>query len=178
MYSSDYSFNGMSRIGNDQDYLDITSLQNTMQANYLLQNNNLGGGMGISNSAMSFALSQPGVNYAGAGMPSNNVDVESHLKISTTQCHPVGHLMLQQRPFLTVPYLGRGSANAIVEHELMMGDRQSNRRSVNKLSERSDQKFITRPLVDTRERERYVSNTGYQTFGVDSRGANRDSTRA
>ncbi len=42
-----------------------------------------------------------------------------------------------ERPFATVPYLGRGNGNPELESQLQQGDQVINRKSVNHLAEKS-----------------------------------------
>ena len=135
---SSYTFDNMSRIGLDECCKSQGDLQNVNSANYMLQNYH------ISDCSMkntiNLATTQPGIMYNG-GFNSNfcgtNIDTNSKLLIGTIQTHPRCHIDLFQRPFATVPFLGRGSVNPIIESQIQQGDTSVNKRSVNNLSEKS-----------------------------------------
>jgi hypothetical protein len=76
-----------------------------------------------------------------------NIDDSSKLLIGSIQTHPRCHIDLFQRPFATVPYLGRGSVNPIIESQIQQGEQIVNKRSVNNLSEKSYIKYHQTPLL-------------------------------
>jgi hypothetical protein len=76
-----------------------------------------------------------------------NIDANSKLLIGSIQTHPRCHIDLFQRPFATVPYLGRGSVNPIIESQIQQGEQIVNKRSVNNLSEKSYIKYHQTPLL-------------------------------
>ncbi len=177
-YSS-FAFNNSGRLGNDDSFRDITSVQNAQSCSYVMQN--YAGGCGTPQQAVGFALSQPMVNYTGAGLPPSKVDAESKLLISTLQTHPKGHLILHPRMYATVPYLGRGPCpDAMVELEMQAGSQYTNRRSVNQLAERNYDGYRRRHLLPEQEetqRGTYVSNAGRgwaELHGVSVRSEHRD----
>ena len=146
-YVSDYTFNGMSRIGNDNALLDQTAIQNTLACNYLLQNYRTED-CELSK-IRSFATSQPGIIYAGGhgGLNGCNIDVSSQLSIGSIQTAPKGRIDLFARPFATVPFLGRGAVDPVVEAQILQGESSTNRRSVNRLAEKSHIKYRNTPLI-------------------------------
>ena len=77
---------------------------------------------GMSN-PINFATKQPNVFYKGShgGLGGCNIDKDSKLKLGTIQTNPKCRISLQQRPFLTVSFLGRGPSRPIVESRLMQG---------------------------------------------------------
>jgi hypothetical protein len=145
---SNYTFENMSRIGNDRCYIDQEAIQNTNSCNYLLQNffaNDC-----TMRSPIALATNQPGVFYNG---PSNVgsggcfVDNSSKLTIGTIQTHPKAKIDLYQRPFLTVPFLGRGSVSSVLESQIQQGEAITNKRSVTRLGEKSYMKYHNTPLI-------------------------------
>jgi hypothetical protein len=145
---SDFTFYGLSRIGDDNCSIDQRTIQNTNSCNYLLDNFytsdcNMRG-------VVNLATSQPCINYKG-GMGSDfcgsNIDTNSRLLIGSVQTNPRCRIDLFQRPFATVPYLGRGSVDPILESELMQGQQNSDRKTETNLSERSYIKYQTIPLI-------------------------------
>jgi len=146
--SSGYTFNQLSRIGMDDCNLSQTDIQNTASCNYLTQN------FFASDCTMrrpiDFAVSQPGVMYKGGhmvGAGGCNINDSSKLQIGTIQTHPKCRIDLFHRPFATVPFLGRGSVNPVMEAQLMQGELFTNKKSVNPLAEKSYIKYHQTPLL-------------------------------
>ncbi len=166
---SSYTFDNMSRIGLDECCKSQGDLQNVNSANYMLQNYH------ISDCSMkntiNLATTQPGIMYNG-GFNSNfcgtNIDTNSKLLIGTIQTHPRCHIDLFQRPFATVPFLGRGSVNPIIESQIQQGDTSVNKRSVNNLSEKSYIKYSHTPLLSSVYNK--VNNPANYVEGVASKG--------
>lgn len=180
---SDYTFNNMGRIGNDNCSVDQKSLQNSSSCSYLLQN------YFISdcnmNKVKNLATSQPCINYSGAyGLSVNgcNVDDNSKLLIGTTQTHPRCRIDLYQRPFVTVPYLGRGSVDPILESQIQQGEEITNKRSITHLTEKSHLKYHITPLLPSVQENIQNPNnliensasSGWIRGGVPSRELTRD----
>jgi len=90
------------------------------------------------------------------------------LLIGTIQTHPRCRIDLFHRPFATVPYLGRGSVDPVMEAEIQQGDMSTNKRSINKLAEKSYIPYSNTPLLsDVRDR---MTNPAYSVEGVASQG--------
>ena len=109
-----YTFDNLSRIGNDACTQDQNTIQNIQASNYLLQN------YFINDCSMkqpiALATAQPGIMYnggSGSGAGGCNIDSSSDLLIGSVQTHPKSRISLFQRPFATVPFLGRGSVDPI-----------------------------------------------------------------
>jgi len=169
MTSHGFLFENMSRIGNDSCSLDQRSLQDVQSCNYTLQNY-FANDCSMKN-PISLATTQPCVNYKGGfnvGAGGCNIDENSQLMIGTIQTHPRCRISLFQRPFSTVPYLGRGSVDPVMEAEIQQGEMLTNKRSVNHLSETSYLKYSNTPLLsDVAER---MTNPAYSVEGVASEG--------
>ena len=136
-FIKEYGFNNLSRIGEDECSLGQRCIQNVEAANYMLQNY-------FSNDCtmkrpIEFATSQPSINYKGGhqtGIGGCNIDQNSQLLIGGSELtHPRCRISLLQRPFATVPFMGRGPSNPYLESQLQQGDYLTNKRSVNLLSE-------------------------------------------
>lgn len=166
---SSYTFDNMSRIGNDSCAQDQTTIQNIQSCNYLLENYRLAD-CGMKN-PIDFATSQPGVNYSGSnsmGIGGCNVDDNSNLLLGGTQTHPKCRIDLFQRPFATVPYLGRGAVDPVMEAQIQQGEMNTNRRTVTNLTEKSFLKYNQTPLLPS-VKER-VSNAAYSVEGAAAEG--------
>jgi len=166
---SSYTFENMSRIGNDSCCIDQNSIQNVISCNYMLQN------YFASDCSMKkpieLATTQPGIFYNGGynvGAGGCNINTSSQLQIGTIQTHPKCRIDLFQRPFATVPYLGRGSVNPIIEAQIQQGEAIVNKKSVNNLSEKSYLKYHQTPLLASVKDK--VTNPVHSVEGVASQG--------
>ena len=180
---SGYTFNNLSRIGLDNCNVSQTDIQNVASCNYLTQNF-FASDCSMKN-PIDLATMQPGVMYNGGyntGAGGCNIDESSQLQIGTIQTHPRSHIDLFQRPFATVPFLGRGSVNPVMESQIQQGEQLVNKRSVNNLSEKSYIKYHQTPLLPAVKQtidnpanqiESDASN-GWVRGGVPSRELTRD----
>ena len=98
------------------------------------------------------------------------------------QTHPRCRIDLFQRPFATVPFLGRGSVNPVMEAQIQQGESLVNKRSINNLSEKSYIKYHQTPLLPSIKEtmcnpSNYVegsASSGWIRGGVPSRELTRD----
>jgi hypothetical protein len=165
-FVSDYTFNNMSRLSNDGCCIDQGSIQNSAACSYLLQNY-FTQDCSMKN-ARALATSQPCINYSGSDMCGLNIDTSSKLTIGGIQCHPKTKIDLFSRPFATVPYLGRGSVDPILESQIQQGEGITNKRSVTRLMEKSYLKYHTTPLIP--EVKQNIQNPNLMIEGVASEG--------
>jgi hypothetical protein len=133
---------------------------------------------------INLATSQPGIMYNGgynSGSGGCNIDDSSKLQIGSIQTHPRCHIDLFQRPFATVPYLGRGSVNPIMESQIQQGEQIVNKKSTSNLSEKSYIKYHQTPLLPAVQEKIKNSSIesdasqGWIRGGVPSRELTRDS---
>jgi hypothetical protein len=180
---SNYTFNNLSRIGLDDCCKSQTDIQNVASCNYSTQNY-FAADCTMKNPRQ-LATSQPGIMYNGgygSGSGGCNINDSSNLSIGTIQTHPKCRIDLFHRPFATVPYLGRGAVNPIMESQIMQGEQLVNKRSVNNLSEKSYIKYHQTPLLPAvKQRLDNSSNKiegdaseGWIRGGVPSRELTRD----
>ena len=180
---SGYTFDNMSRIGLDECSLSQDMIQNVSACNYMTQN------FFASDCSMKkpidLATTQPGIMYNGGynvGAGGCNINDASKLQIGTIQTNPRCRIDLFHRPFATVPYLGRGSVNPVIESQMLQGEQNNNKRSVNNLSEKSYIKYQQTPLLPAvREKidnpANKIENVAYDGWvrgGVPSRELTRD----
>ena len=178
---SSYTFQNMSRIGLDQCNVSQTDIQNVVSCNYMTQNF-FASDCSMKN-PIALATTQPGIMYNGGfnvGAGGCNINDSSKLQIGSIQTNPKARIDLFQRPFSTVPYLGRGSVNPVMEAQIQQGEQLVNKRSVNNLSEKSYIKYHQTPLLpavkqrmDTSKIENDASE-GWIRGGVPSRELTRD----
>ena len=180
---SSYTFQNMSRIGLDQCNVSQTDIQNVVSCNYMTQNY-FAADCSMKN-PIALATTQPGIMYNGGfnvGAGGCNINDSSKLQIGSIQTNPKARIDLFQRPFSTVPYLGRGSVNPVMEAQIMQGEQLVNKRSVNNLGEKSYIKYHQTPLLPAvKERLNNSSNqiendasNGWVRGGVPSRELTRD----
>jgi len=147
-FVTNYTFENMSRIGNDRCFQDQETIQNIHACNYTLQNY-------FANDCsmkkpIELATTQPCVFYSGGygmGAGGCNVDSNSRLLLGGLVTHPRSKIDLFQRPFATVPFLGRGSVCPIMEAQIQQGELLTNKRTVTRLPEKSYLKYSTTPLL-------------------------------
>ena len=182
-YVSDFTFNGLSRISNDSCCIDQTTIQDASACSYLLQNY-FAQDCSMKN-AKALATSQPCINYSGThgmGFGGCNVDDSSKLLIGGIQTNPKARIDLFGRPFATVPFLGRGSVDPILEAQIQQGESITNKRSVTRMTEKSYLKFHTTPLIPEVKQNiqnpslmiESMASEGWIRGGVPSRELTRD----
>jgi len=168
-FVTDFTFDNMSRIGSDICYQDQETIQNIQACNYTLQNYFADDCSMIK--PISLATSQPGVMYNGPSCVGSGgcvVDTSSKLLLGSLVTHPRCKIDLFQRPFVTVPFLGRGSVNPILESQIQQGELLTNKRSITNLPEKCYMKYTSTPLLsDIKDR---VTNPAYCVEGVASEG--------
>lgn len=128
------AFYNLSRIGNDNCNLDQRNIQNINSSTYQTENYYPFCPM---TKAIDFATNQPNVFYKGThqvGFNGCNIDDNSKLKYSN-MTKPACKINLIERPYLTIPYLGRGNVDPVLERQIKTGDRELNKKSLNPSSE-------------------------------------------
>lgn len=179
--NDDFVFDQTTRIGTDACDQSQQSLQNKGNINYMMATYRP---MCPSNDIVSFATKQPNINFSGSnrvGIHGCNIDTDSDLMIrdmSNSKCR----ISLLERPYLTVPYLGKGKGNPTLESQLQQGDLSSSRKTCTNLSETSDIDYKSIPLIDTIRNDitnpsNLIENEADDTWirgGMPSREMNRD----
>jgi hypothetical protein len=180
---SGYTFENMSRIGLDSCCVDQDTIQDIASCNYMTTN------YFATDCSMKkpidLATSQPGVMYNGgygSGAGGCNINESSNLQIGTIQTHPRCRIDLFHRPFATVPYLGRGSVNPIMESQIQQGEQIVNKKSTNPLTEINFIKYYQTPLLPAVQQRinnpanqiESVASDGWIRGGIPSRELTRD----
>ena len=168
-YTKDYTFDSLTRIGDDNCGLSQRNIQNVSQSNYLLTNF-FAEDCGMKR-PIEFATSQPNINFSGShqmGVGGCNVDTNSELLIGAINTNPKCRISLYERPFKTVPYLGRGASNPVLESNIQQGDLSNNKKSVNPTTERSFIPYSNYPLLPHIETS--ITNPANLVEGVASDG--------
>lgn len=144
--TSSYLFNSMGRIGIDITDQTAQNLHNTRFGNYMVSNYFSDSTTGQQ---VQFATQQPNVMMnAKSGVASGAIDQYSFLLTNTDTERPLEKLQLNQRPFITVPYLGRGSGDPTLESQLLQGECVSDKKSVTTVSEMSYMNQANFPMMD------------------------------
>ena len=158
---SPYSFHNTDRIGSDSTDQTQTNISNTQYSNYTLANHF---SKNLSNEHIKFAVKQPTMTFSshahGNGLNGNVVDDESSLLLKTEQQRALEKLQLFQRPFTSVPYLGRGSCDPSLESQLQQGELANEKKSVSTIMEKSFADYALYP-TDSKMEDRVndASNT-------------------
>ena len=106
-----------------------------------------------------FATNNPYMKFRdGYGISECNVDQSSNLRVGKSRKNPKCRSQLLHRPYLTVPYMGRGSGNANVETQLLPSEDTSQGKACNSLAGVTIENFFT-PLV--KNLEEHVQNPKY-----------------
>lgn len=156
----DYLFNNISRIGNDAcNYTERNKINNKF-ASYNL--NNLYNNTCNINSDLKKAASMPTVSFKGSsqiGPNGCNVDTYSDLLSGVPYESQRDRTMLQQRSFLTVPYLGRGNCNVVMEARIKQGDAFKEKKSETLINEKPLIDYSSYPINDSIKQR--VNNSAY-----------------
>ncbi len=98
-----------------------------------------------------FATQQPAIMYNGgfgnSGAGGYNIASDSKLRIGTIQTHPKCRISLYQRPFVTVPFLGRGPPRPVIEARLQQGAMIQDLKSCKTIMEKSFGAYTSTPLI-------------------------------
>lgn len=146
---SPYTFLNTDRIGADSTDKTQQNLSNTQYSTYTLTNHF---SQNLSDQHVKFAIGQPTMSFNGLtngnGVNATVVDDESVLLLKTEQQRALEKLQLFERPFKTVPYLGRGSCDPALESQLQQGELSSDKKSVSTIMEKSFADYSLYPTDD------------------------------
>ena len=144
-----YMFDNLTGLGDDAVGITEKELQSQYHNNWTTTNHFKN--EPVTGAPVKFATSQPNVflnKGPNGSLRGSEVDVESDLLISTIQTNPKCKLNLQPRPYLTVPYLGRGPAKPLLESKLQQGTQFDLKKSCKTVTEKSFSRERTH-LVDS-----------------------------
>ena len=146
--SNKLMFDNLTSIGSDQCGLTQRNVQNMAIGDYLTT--------GFFNSdcgmkqPINLATNQPGVFFSGSsqvGLGGCNIDTNSELRNPVMQKEFASRLDLNERPYVTVPYMGRGVLDCDTESHLVQGESNLNRKSVTTISDMTFMDFRNYPLI-------------------------------
>lgn len=126
----------LSRLNEDSCYLDVRVQQSSKPGQYQTFNYyDCECGAPV---ARDVSLQQPAVLHRdGYGWTSNggcNIDHDSKLRNARNMTNPRLIQQLHERPYMTVPYMGRGEGNPCLETVLLPGEATGSKRAGNTLS--------------------------------------------
>ena len=178
---SHYSFFNSDRIGSDSVDNTQKTLENTRYSSYALANFFNYSQPTESSQYVNFATQQPNVMFSGVsngrGLVGSLVDSDSNLTIKTHQERSLEKLSLAQRPFATIPYLGRGSCDPLLEAQILQGETSQDKKSVSTIMSQSFMDYSLYPVDaemknrvnDTRNTIEESALAGWVRGGVQTR---------
>jgi len=140
-----YVFNNMGSLKADITDQTQENIQNTKFGSYTVSNYFSDSS---SDSQVKFALQQPGLFFSNGGVSGSVIDVESTLFNKSENERSYEKLQLFERPFVTVPYLGRGGGDPTLEAQLQQGEIVRDLKSVATVSENSYIDYGSYPIRD------------------------------
>lgn len=178
-----YTFYNLTGINDDVVGLSEVDVQNENFGSYTTQNffeKHCG-----MKQPISFATQQPNVFYNGGagvvGVNGCNVESDSDLRIGTIQTNPKCRISLQERPFKTVPFLGRGKSDALKESKLQQGTYFADKKSCRQVTEKSFRTTdvdlvptLKATIQNPNNLVEGVANKGWIRGGLPSRDMSRD----
>ena len=176
MNTNDYNFYNINSLKSDNIDKTQRSIMNTKFSNYYVSNF-FPGASSTNDNHVDFATQEPNIFFNGSHNslpPRSLIDVDSTLLLKTIEERSLEKLDLNARPFATIPYLGRGSADIVMESQLLQGESSLAPKSVSTIMENSFmpyREFITDDFM--KKRMNTVGTTNIQE-GFDSRDINRD----
>lgn len=98
---------------------------------------------------LDFAAAFPTLTTAGSNLGGSVVDESSKLSFSgVEQTRSLEKLQNQTRPFITIPFLGRGSCDPKLEAQLLQGERSNEKKSVGTIMSKSFMDYRMNPSDD------------------------------
>ena len=178
-----YTFYNLTGINDDVVGLSESDVQNQHFGSYTTKNyfeNNCG-----MKKPIRFATQQPNVFYNGGpgtvGANGCNVESDSNLRIGTIQTNPKCRISLQERPFKSVPFLGRGKSDALQESKLQQGTYFADKKSCRQVTEKSFRTTdvdlvptLKATIQNPNNLVEGVANKGWIRGGLPSRDMSRD----
>jgi len=150
----------MARIGADEIDNTQRNIYNTRMTGYTLSNYFSDS---TSNDHVRFATEYPNMMYSavngGTSVNSSLIDIDSMLLVKKSNDSSLEKLSLEQRPFLTVPYLGRGSCDPLLETQMLQGETTQGLKSTSTIMDKSFMNYALYPM--DQHMERHVADAKY-----------------
>lgn len=138
-------FNNLGRIGADKSDNTQRNISNGKFIDYKLSNY-----FSDTDSHVSFATKNKNIHFKNSlgGLSGKVIDYDSMLTIKKENKEAEEKLQLHQRPFVTVPYLGRGPSNPDLESKLMQGEVITEKKSTSTIMDKTFIDYSEYPLLD------------------------------
>lgn len=179
MNTNDYYFYNINSLKSDNIDKTQRNIMNTKFSNYYVSNF-YPGASSTNDNHVEFATQEPNIFFNGSlnGLPPRSlIDVDSTLLLKTIDERGLEKLDLNARPFATIPYLGRGNADPVMESQLLQGESSLSPKSVSTIMETSFmpyREFSTDDFMNKRMNTIGNDNSSNLREGMDSRDVNRD----
>ena len=143
--SSLCDFNYLVRIGADKSDSTQRNLANGKYSEY-----NLANYFNDGDSHVNFATKNKNIHFRNSlgGLSGKVIDYDSLLTIKKENKDAEEKLQLHQRPFVTVPYLGRGPSNPDLESKLIQGEIVNEKKSTSTIMDKTFIDYSEYPLLD------------------------------
>lgn len=159
---------GLDNVSNTQNEVQNVKYNNYMMTNYFSES--------LTNDTVTFASQQPTMNLFGlthgSGLNGVIVDAETDLTLGADQERALEKLQLMQRPFPTIPYLGKGSVNPDLESQLLQGESVFEKKGVATIMTQSFMPYIANPnscSADSSFEVEEVALDGWVRGGISTR---------
>ena len=139
--SFSYVFDSLSRIGDDNCAIGEREVQNQNFGSYPLKSY-FESECGMRK-PIDFSTKQPNIfahsttTGSNVGLGGCNVQSDTELRHGSLQTGAKARISLQTRPFLTVPFLGRGPSKPVMESQLQQGSFSFDKKSCKNVMEKS-----------------------------------------
>jgi len=143
----DFTFNKLSRIGQDDSTYTQEHVMNTNIANYNIYNpfsNKCLGGLDLAVKQPNVFVNKSthqigplGCNFSDSTILRKSVLTNQNIKLN-----------LHERPYKSVPFLGKGNVDVYSENKLRLGDTLKEKKSVSKFNEQSHVDLDNYPLTN------------------------------
>ena len=170
MTTVDFMFDKLSRMGDDPSVNSQRNIMNNSYSSHQLFNPYSENSV---NEAMNLATNQPNMFIKGTNAVSpfgGNISESTTLGRSIIT-NPNIKISLQERPYKTIPYLGKGNIDVTVENQLKWGDTLREQKSIVRIGESSYLDLDNYPLHG------YVKQSVSNRAVVDGQWSNGINTR-
>jgi hypothetical protein len=180
------SFYNFANISAEPEDKSSRNMYNTRFVDYMLANFPKDASSSGSGDYVDFATSQSSIMFSGLahgkGLPGSAIDTDSELLLKSRVERPYEKLQLNKRLYNTVPYLGRGSCDPVLESQLKHGEWTKGLKSAQTISEKTYIDYDTYPIMDSiKEKVNNSSHTiedsamsGWIRGGIASRESGND----
>jgi hypothetical protein len=101
-------------------------------------------------SHVQFATQQPDVSWfavpQGSSVGGAVIDMDSNLSLGALQGRSLEKLQLNQRQYLSIPYLGRGMCDPVLEAQIMQGESGKEKKSTSTIMSKSFMEYTQYPV--------------------------------